>query len=129
MQADIVIAVTISMKSTCCAARWPSGWARNSPSGRIRDPEYMKSLSFLKKELWIDYAINPERNTALEISRILRYPFSGGVETFARGQVEMMDFRLGPEDGLIGIRLRTWKSGGPTCRACSLLWWSVTMRC
>ena len=39
---------------------------------RIRDPEYNESLSLLQKEIAIDNAINPERATALEISRLLR---------------------------------------------------------
>ena len=112
-QADIVIAVTISDEINMLCSLLAKRLGAQFTISRIRDPEYMKSLSFLKKELWIDYAINPERNTALEISRILRYPFSGGVETFARGQVEMMDFRLGPEDGLIGIRLQDMEKRRP----------------
>lgn len=112
-QADIVIAVTISDEINMLCSLLSKRLGAQYTISRIRDPEYMKSLSFLKKELWIDYAINPERNTAMEISRILRYPFSGSVENFARGQVEMMDFRVGPEDGLIGIRLQDLEKRRP----------------
>lgn len=104
--ADIVIAVTISdeinMLSCLTAKRLGTKYA----IARIRDPEYHKSLPFLMKELLIDYVINPERSMAQEISRILRYPFSGNIETFARGRVELMDFRLTADDDLVGTKLK-----------------------
>lgn len=103
---DIVIAATISdeinMLSCLTAKRIGAKYA----IARIRDPEYMGSLNFLQKELSIDYVINPERNTAREISRMLRYPFAGAVETFARGRVELIDFRATREDPVVGIPLR-----------------------
>ncbi len=105
-EADIVIAVTVSdeINMLCCltAKRLGAGYA----IARIRDPEYNKSLGFLMQELLIDYVINPDRLLAQEISRMLRYPFTGGVETFARGRVEMMDFRLGPGDKLLGLAMK-----------------------
>ena len=73
---------------------------------RIRDPEYLTSLSFLQKELSIDYAINPERATAREISRMLRFPFAGSIETFARGRVEMVDFRAMEGDAKLSGKAR-----------------------
>ncbi len=101
-KADIIIAVTVSdeinMLSCLTAKRLGTGYA----IARIRDPEYNKSLSFLMRELLVDYVINPERVAAQEISRMLRYPFTGSIETFARGRVEMMDFTLGREDILVG---------------------------
>jgi len=104
--ADIVIAVTVSdeinMLSCLTAKRLGARYA----IARIRDPEYHKSLSFLMRELLIDYVINPERLMAQEISRMLRYPFTGSVETFARGRVELMDFRLAQGDLLEGMALK-----------------------
>ncbi|MHC1787588.1 MAG: Trk system potassium transporter TrkA [Christensenellales bacterium] len=104
--ADIVIAVTISDEINMLCSLTAKKLGAQYTISRVRDPEYMKSLPFLMKELHIDYVINPERSTALEISRILRYPFAGSVETFARGRVELMDFRVGKEDGLPGIALK-----------------------
>lgn len=111
--ADILIAVTVSdeinMLSCLTAKRLGAKYA----IARIRDPEYHKSLSFLMRELLIDYVINPERLMAQEISRILRYPFTGSIETFARGRVELMDFRLGKEDALVGLALKDLYSRKP----------------
>jgi len=105
--ADIVIAVTISDEINMLACLTAKRLGAAYAIARIRDPEYSKSLPFLMKELLIDNVINPERILAQEISRILRYPFSGSVETFARGRVEMMDFRVTPGDGLHGTTLKT----------------------
>lgn len=104
--ADIVIAVTmgdeVNMLSCLTAKRLGAQYT----IARIRDPEYLPTLSFLQKELSIDYAINPERATAREISRMLRFPFAGGIETFARGRVEMVDFRASEGDPVVGIPLK-----------------------
>ncbi|MBQ9299445.1 MAG: Trk system potassium transporter TrkA, partial [Clostridia bacterium] len=73
---------------------------------RIRDPEYNESLSMLRHELDIDMAINPERATAVEISRLLRFPFATNVESLAHGRVEVVAFRIQENDPIAGLPLR-----------------------
>lgn len=109
--AHIVIAVTISDEINMLSCLTAKKLGAQYTIARIRDPEYNKSLPFLMKELFIDYVINPERIMAQEISRMLRYPFTGNIETFARGRVEMMDFRVTAEDGLAGSNLKTLYQG------------------
>ncbi|MBD4634375.1 Trk system potassium transporter TrkA, partial [Xanthomonas citri pv. citri] len=58
-------------------------------------------------------AINPERATALEISRLLRYPFAGSIESFARGQVEMVEFKAQPSDAFIDLPMKELSSRVP----------------
>lgn len=41
---------------------------------RIRNQEYTSGLAELKRDLGIDMVINPENATAVEISRLLRFP-------------------------------------------------------
>ncbi len=104
--ADILIAVTasdeINMLTSLIAKRLGTAYA----IARIRDPEYLSSLPFLQQELYIDYAVNPERATAREISRMLRLPFAGNIETFAHGRAEMVDFRAASKDMVVGVPLR-----------------------
>ena len=45
--------------------------------------------------------INPESATAVEISRLLRFPSAANIETFCRGRVELMGFRLQKGDFLV----------------------------
>ena len=84
-KADFVVAATASDETNmlCCLIAKRLG-ARYTIT-RIRDPEYNESLSLLQRETSIDNAINPERATALEISRLLRFPFANNIETFAKG--------------------------------------------
>ncbi len=94
---DVIIAVTGNdeLNMVCCLAAKQLG-AKYSIA-RIRDPEYTESLTMLQKKLDIDQVINPERATAQEISRLLRFPFALNIESFAHGRVEMVEFRA--EDG------------------------------
>lgn len=105
-KADIIIAATTSDETNmvCCliAKRLGAKYA----IARIRDPEYNESLNLLQQELGIDMAINPERATALEISRLLRFPFASNIESFAKGRVELVEFRAQENDVVVGTPLR-----------------------
>ena len=103
---DIVIAATDSDETNmlCCLIAKRLG--AKYTIARIRDPEFNESQLLLQQQLGIDLAINPERASANEISRLLRYPFAGSIETFAHGQVEMVDFRIKEDDPFIGIPMK-----------------------
>lgn len=111
---DIIIAATASDETNmlCCliAKRLGAKYA----IARIRDPEYNDSLYLLQQEMGIDMAINPERATAQEISRMLRYPFASNIESFARGQVEMVEFRCQEKDVIAGLALKELTSRLPS---------------
>lgn len=103
--ADVIIAVTGNdeQNMVCCLAAKQLG-AKYSIA-RIRDPEYTESLTLLQKKLDIDQVINPERATAQEISRLLRFPFAINIESFAHGRVEMVEFRTEPTDPILNMPL------------------------
>ena len=105
-KADFLIATTASDETNmlCCLLGKRLG-ARYTMA-RIRDPEYNESIALLQKEIAIDNTINPERATALEISRLLRFPFANNIESFAKGQVEMVEFRAQEHDVVVGRPLR-----------------------
>lgn len=105
-RADVVIAATAGDEVNMLACLISKRLGAKYTIARIRDPEYNESQMLLQNEMGIDVAINPERATALEISRLLRYPFAGSVETFARGQVEMIEFRAQEDDCFVGIPIR-----------------------
>lgn len=99
--ADLLVAATNSdeVNMVCCLT------AKNMGTGytiaRIRDLEYSNSLVELRRNLKIDMVINPENATAIEISRLLRFPPAANIETFFRGRVELMGFRLQEGDFLV----------------------------
>lgn len=102
---DLIIATTSGdeLNMVCCLTAKKLG-ARYT-AARIRDPEYARDISVLKRELEIDMVINPEQATAAEISRILRFAGATHIELFARGRVEMVGFAAGEKDMLAGARL------------------------
>lgn len=110
---DFVVAATASDETNmlCCLIAKRLG-ARYTIA-RIRDPEYNESLSLLQRETSIDNAINPERATALEISRLLRFPFANNIETFTKGQIEMVEFRVQENDVVVGCPLHALSSRLP----------------
>lgn len=112
-KADFLIATTASDETNmlCCLLGKRLG-ARYTMA-RIRDPEYNESIALLQKEIAIDNTINPERATALEISRLLRFPFANNIESFAKGQVEMVEFRAQEKDVVVGCPLRSLSSRLP----------------
>ena len=112
-RADIVIATTAEDETNmlCCLISKRLG--AKYTIARIRDPEFNESQMLLQNEMGIDAAINPERATALEISKLLRYPFAGSIESFARGQVEMVEFRAQKDDAIVGVPMKDISSRIP----------------
>lgn len=72
---------------------------------RIRNPEYMEQLDFVKTELGIDYIINPELETAKVIEKYLLKNFSFYTGDFAKGKVTMLDFNIGHNEGFVGKKI------------------------
>jgi len=105
-KADILVAATASDETNmlCCLVAKRLG--AKYTIARIRDPEYNESLNLLQHELGLDMAINPERATAQEISRLLRFPYASNIESFAKGHVELVEFRAQDGDVIIGRPLK-----------------------
>ena len=103
--ADILIAVTGSdeMNLLCCLIAQKTGHCQTI--ARVRNPIYAKEISFIKKRLGVTMIINPELAAAQEISRLLRFPSAIKVDTFARGRVEMLKFKVLPEFNLDGMTI------------------------
>ncbi len=62
---------------------------------RIRNPEYMQQIDFLKSELGIDHIINPDLATAVAMEKYLLKSYSFYTDEFASGKVQMIDFSIG----------------------------------
>lgn len=104
--ADLLIAVTDSdeLNLLCCMIAKKTGDCR--VIARVTSPEYNADISYLKDELGIEMIINPEYAAAEEIARVLNFPTAMKIETFAKGRVELITFRLGEGCPLIGMRVK-----------------------
>ena len=96
--ADVLIAATNAdeVNMVCCLTAKRLG--TKYTIARVRDMEYTAELSSLKREMGIDMIINPENATAVEISRLLRFPSAANIDTFYRGRVELIGFRVQADD-------------------------------
>ena len=98
--ADMLIAVTASdeLNLLCCLIAQKTGHC--STIARVRNPIYSEEIGFIKQRLGVTMIINPELAAAQEISRLLRFPMAIKIDTFARGRVELLKFKVTPELGL-----------------------------
>ncbi len=107
--ADLLIAVTNSDEQNllCCVIAKKAGNCKTI--ARVRNPIYNTELEFLRKELGLAMIINPELASASEIARIFQFPSAIKIDTFAKGRIEILHFKV-TEDcklnnyGLIHIR-------------------------
>lgn len=105
-EADLFIAVTSSdeLNLLCCMIAKKEGNCQTV--ARIKDPEYSKEAEYLKKQLDLAMVINPEYEAAKEIARVLRFPSAMRIEPFGKGRVELISFRIGAGNLLIGQSVR-----------------------
>lgn len=93
-KADLLIAVTHSdeLNLLCCLIARKAGNCHTI--ARVRNPVYRQEINFIKEELGLSMVINPEYAAAMEVSRILRFPSAIEIDTFAKGRVELLKFRI-----------------------------------
>jgi len=105
--ADLLIAVTSTDEQNilCCLLAKKLG-AKHTIA-RVREPDYAKSVMTLRDELNLSLAINPEKEAATDISRILRFPSAMKVDYFAKGRIEIAELKLPADSPIIGHPL--WK--------------------
>lgn len=106
IHADLLIAVTGSdeLNLLCCLIAKKAGNCQTI--ARVRSPEYNGEAPFLKDELGLAMVINPEQAAAAEIARVLRFPSAIKIDTFARGRVELLKFRLPEKCPLAGLSVK-----------------------
>lgn len=73
---------------------------------RVRNPIYADAVDIIKDDLGLSLHINPERAAAREISRLIRFPSAIQVETFAKGRVEIMKYKIPEVSELNGLRIK-----------------------
>lgn len=103
--ADLFIAVTAAdeLNLLCCLMAKKSGHC--ATIARVRNPMYSQEIGFIREQLGISMIITPELTAAREILKLLKFPSAIKIDTFAKGRVELLRFRLKPEIGFGGNRI------------------------
>ncbi len=103
--ADLVIAVTgqDELNLLVCLLARKAGDCQTI--ARVHNPEYNKAVNYIKDELGLALVINQEFASAQEIARVLRFPSAIEIDTFAKGRVELLHFRIPQGSVLDGLNL------------------------
>ena len=105
-KADLLIAVTGSDERNllCCLMAKKAGDCQTI--ARVRSPQYNAEAPYLKEELGLAMVINPEYAAAAEIARVLQFPSAIKIETFVKGKIELLKFRLPEDSPLCGMAVK-----------------------
>lgn len=98
--ADLLIAVTGSDELNLLTCLIAKKTGNCKTIARVRNPEYSDEVELLKDDLGLAMVINPEQTAASEIARILRLPPAIKIDSFAKGRVELLKYRI-PEGSVL----------------------------
>ena len=103
---DLLIAVTGSdeLNLLCCLIAKKANDCETI--ARVKNPAYSSESVYLKDELGLAMVINPEHAAAAEIARVLRFPSAIKIDTFAKGQVELLKYKLPEGSRLVGMAVK-----------------------
>ncbi len=106
MDADLLIAVTNldEVNLLCCTTA--HGMNPNLHTiARIRNPEYTDQIYEMRDLFGLSMTVNPEKQAAVEIERLLKYPGFLRRDTFAKGRTEIVELRVDARSKLRDVPL------------------------
>ncbi len=105
-KADLVIAVTNAdeLNLLCCMTAHGLN-SKVHTIARIRNPEYAEQVMTMPDIFPLSMTVNPEKQAAIEIERLLKYPGFLRRDTFAKGRMEIVELRIDENSKLRDIAL------------------------
>ncbi len=105
-EADLLIAATNldEVNLLCCMTAHGLN-EKIHTIARIRNPDYTQQIYKMRDSFGLSFTVNPERQAALEIERLLKYPGFMRRDTFVGGRSEIVELRLDNDSKLCGISL------------------------
>jgi len=105
-QADLMIVATGSDEVNLLCSMTVHGLnPKIHTIARIRNPEYAEQAYFMRDIFGLSLAINPERQAAIEIERLLKYPGFLKRDSFSKGRVEIAELKLEANSKLCNVPL------------------------
>ncbi|MBE7002533.1 MAG: Trk system potassium transporter TrkA [Ruminococcaceae bacterium] len=72
---------------------------------RIRDPEYAEQIMSMRDTFPLSLIVNPEKQAAMEIERLLKFPGFLRRESFAKGRSQIVELRIDSNSKLKNVSL------------------------
>ena len=106
MEADLLIAATNAdeINLLCCTTAHGMN-PKMHTIARIRNPEYTEQIYAMRDIFGLSMVINPEKQAAAEIERLLKFPGFLRRDVFAKGRTEIVELRIDKNSKLLGVRL------------------------
>lgn len=105
-EADLLIAVTNADEVNLLCCMTAHGLNPHIHTiARIRNPEYTAQFYKMQNLFELSMIVNPERQAAVEIERLLKYPGFLKRDNFANGRVEIVELRVDESHKLCNIAL------------------------
>lgn len=105
-EADLLIAVAGAdeVNLLCCMTAHGLN-TKIHTIARIRNPEYTDQIYRMREMFALSMVVNPERQAAIEMERLLKYPGFLKRDTFAKGRVEIVELRVDENSKLRNVAL------------------------
>ncbi len=105
-EADLLIAMAGAdeVNLLCCMTAHAMN-ARIHTIARVCNPEYTDQIYTLRDMFGLSMTVNPEKQAAIEIERLLKYPGFLKRDTFTKGRVEIVELRIDGKSKLCNVAL------------------------
>ncbi|MBP3588781.1 MAG: Trk system potassium transporter TrkA [Clostridia bacterium] len=104
--ADLLIAATNADEVNLLCCTTAHGLNRNLHTiARIRNPEYTEQIYTMRDIFGLSMVINPEKQAATEIKRLLQFPGFLKRDSFAKGRTEIVELRISADSKLCNVAL------------------------
>lgn len=97
---DLLIAVTAADELNLYTCLLAKNAGVPSTIARVRNPGYINDINYVKEDLKLSLAINPEYACATEIARLVKFPGAVNMSSFAGGKIDMIKIRLTADSAL-----------------------------
>ncbi len=106
VKADLLIAMAGAdeVNLLCCMTAHAMN-ANIHTIARVCNPQYMDQIFAMREMFGLSMAVNPERQAAVEIERLLKYPGFLKRDTFTKGRVEIVELRIDGRSKLCNVAL------------------------
>ena len=109
--ADLLIAATSADEVNLLCCTTAHGINPNLHTiARIRNPEYSEQIYAMRDVFALSMSVNPERQAAVEIERLLKFPGFLRRDVFAKGRSEIVELRIDAGSKLCNVRLQDLNS-------------------
>lgn len=103
--ADFVIVVTNSDEVNILSCLVAKRLGAKNTIARVRNPEYRAQVEEMKEELGLSMIVNPEKETADEIFKLITLPSIAQIEHFAKGMVSLVEILVDKNCSLVNETL------------------------